>query len=252
VRSERARARSWWWLAAGMVAVVGWVAALFSTPPSALIASAVVFAAFALLFSAGVQTTRENRGVAAGPATADWRRLVDQTVLGTVGAIAALGLLQVSVSATLLLGAVLAGTAAWAFSWRRVGAGQPATGGPAAPTPRSGPRSAPGCNTRSTVARRTTPDASAAAEPVPPPALDLKSMTTTELVLTWRRSYSEFMRVRSAQQLAALAARRQQLLDELERRDSTGVERWLRSGARAASDPSRYLQRPTGPSATSA
>ena len=247
MRSEQSRgqARSWWWAAAATVAAVGWVAALLTTPPSALIASAVVFAAFALLFSTGAQTTRENRGSAG--ATADWRRLVDHTVLGTVGAIAALGLLRVSVMATLLLAVVLAATATWAFSWRVPAVGGAASDGSS--VSHLGVES--GAATSRVTARETT--AGPAPDPGPPtPAPDLGSMTTSELVMAWRRSYSQLLTVRSSPQLAAVAAMRQQLLDELERRDGAGVERWLRSGARAASDPSRFLQRPAGPSATSA
>jgi len=35
------------------------------------------------------------------------------------------------------------------------------------------------------------------------------------------------------------------LLDELERRDRAGFQRWLSTGARAASDPSRYISHHT-------
>lgn len=258
-----------WWTAAAAVGLVGWVAALLTTPPSALIASAVVFAAFSLLFGAGVQTTRENRRPAgaeapgAGPAGAseggaapgDWRRIVDSTVLGTVGAIAALGLLQVSVGVAFVVGLVLAATAGYVFVWRTP-VREPAAGGTHGSPPHRvaevplddavtdvlGPASPAGPG----------PSAGAGATSGPGAAAEVRGLTTTELVLAWRRSYSQLMRVRSPHQLAALAARRQQLLDELERRDAAGVERWLRSGARAASDPSRFLQRPTGPSATSA
>jgi hypothetical protein len=220
VRSERARTGSWWWYAAGTVAVVGWLAALATTPPSALLASAVVLGACAFLFSTGLQANRESREHAAGPS--DWRRVVDHTVIGALGAIAALGLLRVSVAATFLAALVLGATAPLAF--RRRGTRAAVQAAPSVPVSGGEPAPAP--------------------EPVIA-APDLASMSTTDLVLAWRRSYAQLMRDRSAQQLAALAARRQQLLDELERRDSAGVERWLRSGARAASDPSRFLDRPT-------
>lgn len=249
MRSEQSRdqARSWWWAAAATVAVVGWIAALLTTPPSALIAAAVVFAAFALLFSTGMPTTRANAG-SADAASADWRRLVDHTVVGTGGAMAALGGLRASVGATFVVALVLAVTATWAFGWRIPGVGGPAPSRPSVGTQR-------GERARSTASGDTAAQGvrGPVSEPeVPTPAADLQSMTTTELVLAWRRSYSQLLRVRTALQLAAVAARRQQLLDELERRDGAGVERWLRSGARAASDPSRFLQRPAGPSATSA
>lgn len=38
-----------------------------------------------------------------------------------------------------------------------------------------------------------------------------------------------------------LAAFRRQVLDELERRNPSGFGQWMASGARAPSDPARYL-----------
>jgi hypothetical protein len=39
----------------------------------------------------------------------------------------------------------------------------------------------------------------------------------------------------------AIVHLRQSMLDELERRDANGFGRWLKAGARAGSDPGRYL-----------
>jgi hypothetical protein len=230
VRSEQspAQARSWWWAAATSVAVVGWGAALLTTPPSALIASTVVVSGCSLLVSTAVLASPWSRGRDAGSATGDRRQLVDHTLLGTLGAIAAIGLLQVSVTLTFALGLCLAATAAWARPWH-----------PAAVRQRPVPPARQG---RSGSGARTVP-----AAPFVEP--DVGAMTTSELVLAWRRSYAELAAAGSPRELATLAARRRQLIDELERRDGVGIERWLRSGARAASDPSRYLQRPAGPSA---
>jgi hypothetical protein len=60
-------------------------------------------------------------------------------------------------------------------------------------------------------------------------------------VLAWRYSYRALERATTHQARALIAAQRQAYLDELERRDPTGVQRWLASGARAASDPTRFL-----------
>jgi hypothetical protein len=76
-----------------------------------------------------------------------------------------------------------------------------------------------------------------------PPAVD--AMTDLELCMAWRRSYVELERADSAEARAAIANFRQQVLDELERRNPIGFEDWLASGARAPSDPARYvLDRP--------
>jgi len=240
----RGRARSWWWSAAAVVAALGWGAALLTTPASALVASAVVFAAVSLLFTTGVQAHQEERDGVQGGATADWRQILDHTLVGTVGAIAALGLLRVSVAMTLLAALGLGVGAMWAFSRHPSSSRHRSAAGPVAPA--GGLRIAASTSAVATMSEEV-PGADGST-----PAVEVGAMTTTELVLAWRRSYLQLMGVRSPSQLAILAARRQQLLDELERRDRPGVERWLRSGARAASDPSRFLQRPRGPSATSA
>ena len=239
------RARSGWWAAAGAVAVVGWVAALLTIPPSALLAATVVLGALSLLVTTGVENTRQEaeRRPGRSGTPGEWRRLVDRSLTGTLGAVAALGLLQVSVAATALLALALAGTAPFALSSRGLGVPEQASVTPDAPpvggTPTGTPRSPdPG----SEAAR--PPFTASASSPA-----SVGSMTTQELVLVWRRSYAEVARARSPHQLAAVAARRQELLDELERRDAHGVRLWLGSGARAASDPSRFLHRPAGPSA---
>ena len=246
MRSDRARvvARSWWWTAATTVAVVGWVAALLVTPFSALLASTVVCAALSLVVSAAVETSRENRGSSRAHAstTVDWRRLLDSTLVGTVGAVAVLGLLQVSVAAAAFVVLCLGAAAPWALSSPRTGTIEAAS--PEGSTSRdSRSASVPPLPPVAPPAPAAVP---APADPGPPPeALPaVSSMSTPELVLAWRRSYSELSAARSPQQLETVAARRQQLLDELERRDGHGLQRWLHSGARAASDPSRFFQRP--------
>lgn len=75
----------------------------------------------------------------------------------------------------------------------------------------------------------------------------VEAMTCTELCMAWRRSFVELQRTESAETRSMIAAHRQQILDELERRNPDGFSDWLASGARAPSDPSRYLlDRPGG------
>ena len=97
--------------------------------------------------------------------------------------------------------------------------------------------------------RRTRAVAPAPAEPVELRTIDavpesdapVERLSTPNLVLAWRYSYRALELASSYHARARIAARRQAYLDELERRDPTGVQRWLESGARAASDPTRFL-----------
>jgi hypothetical protein len=66
-------------------------------------------------------------------------------------------------------------------------------------------------------------------------------LPTPDLCWEWRRSYLAVVRASKPDELTRIAALRATYLDELERRDPTGFRRWLDSGARAASDPGRYL-----------
>jgi hypothetical protein len=69
----------------------------------------------------------------------------------------------------------------------------------------------------------------------------VEAMTGPELCMAWRRSFVELESADSAETRAAIANFRHRLLDELERRNPAGFEDWLASGARAPSDPARYI-----------
>jgi len=69
----------------------------------------------------------------------------------------------------------------------------------------------------------------------------LSALSTAQLCLTWRSSYLRLLRATSCPAAAELVLLRQRLLNELERRDRAGFGRWLSTGARAASDPGRYV-----------
>ena len=71
--------------------------------------------------------------------------------------------------------------------------------------------------------------------------LRVAELSTQELCLAWRRSYTWLLAVSEGEQREQVSRTRTQLLDELERRDKTGFDRWMSSGARAGSDPSRYV-----------
>jgi hypothetical protein len=59
--------------------------------------------------------------------------------------------------------------------------------------------------------------------------------------LAWRRSYVTLLNVPAGPGRCEIVCIRERLLDEIEQRDRDGFTRWLEAGARAGSDPSRYL-----------
>lgn len=77
------------------------------------------------------------------------------------------------------------------------------------------------------------------AEPVEP--AELVRSDTAEICWTWRRSYVELQQARQVDDRLRIVLLRQQCLDELSQRDPGGFHAWLSAGARAASDPSRYV-----------
>lgn len=70
----------------------------------------------------------------------------------------------------------------------------------------------------------------------------LDDMTNAELCMAWRRSFVDLLDASSPRGVASVAAYRQLLLDELELRSPSGFAAWMESGARAASDPSKFLR----------
>ena len=74
-----------------------------------------------------------------------------------------------------------------------------------------------------------------------PPISPTRDLPTDELCLAWRRSYLQLQRAADERTRQQIIRARQECLDELERRDRPGFARWLASGARAGSDPGRFL-----------
>ena len=90
--------------------------------------------------------------------------------------------------------------------------------------------------------RRSTPGgapAGATLDLLTPP---LHGYSTAQLSEAWSTSQEALRRSTSAADRSAIAALRQAYLDELERRDSSGLQRWLESGSALTSDPSRFLR----------
>ncbi|GAA4547566.1 hypothetical protein [Pseudonocardia xishanensis] len=67
------------------------------------------------------------------------------------------------------------------------------------------------------------------------------SVSTLALCVAWQRSYGLISDPRVRDRRGEVAAMRQTLLDELERRDPQGFRRWLDTEPRPDGDPRRYL-----------
>jgi len=65
--------------------------------------------------------------------------------------------------------------------------------------------------------------------------------SASELCWRWRTSFTALQHTVSPGERLRLITSRSELLDELARRDPERFQRWLDSGARAASDPARFL-----------
>ena len=76
---------------------------------------------------------------------------------------------------------------------------------------------------------------------LPAPSVPVVDMATDELCVAWRRSYFHLLLAIDETARRKVVQRRQDYLDEIERRDPRGFLRWLDSGAGAGSDPSPYL-----------
>ncbi len=86
--------------------------------------------------------------------------------------------------------------------------------------------------------RRTVPQPPSSAPGVRP---DAGELAADELCRAWQQSYLALIDVPEGPVREDIATWRRNLLDELERRDPVGFDDWLRNGARAGSDPTRYL-----------
>jgi hypothetical protein len=71
------------------------------------------------------------------------------------------------------------------------------------------------------------------------------SLDDDALCWAWRHSYVVLQHTHTAATRLHVVEVRQAYLDELERRNAMGLAAWLASGARAAGNPSRFIQHPT-------
>jgi hypothetical protein len=208
-----------WSVAAAVVVVVGGLGLLTSTSPADVVAWAMV-GHFA---GCGVYWLRVH---APSPVPVPVRRdLLLWAAVGTPLAMLVLvGLVGLAGSGGAVLLALLLASSPAATRWmtsrlagRREQAAAP-TGAPDLP--------------------RVPPPATALPRVTCPPA---DGLTTAQLCQAWRASFTALDTVARPEDRARVVQRRQEYLDALERRDPRGFARWIGLGARAASDPGRYL-----------
>ena len=198
-----------WLGGVGALAATGLAIAATSMSSAALISLSLCAVIVGPMLGAGLHAqAHPNRSTPFGYVLA----FTTGTVLGAIavsGLIAALGALA-------LLGAALLGVISPPVLRRLV---------PRKPAPA---RSAP------------TPT-SPAAPNQPAPAPRYTSLSDAELCWRWRTSFNALQHTTSVSERVRLIGTRSALLDELARRDPEGFGRWISSGARAASDPARFL-----------
>ena len=215
-----------------------------------LVAPAVVFAVAVVGIVVGVMVgvwVRDNvPGDKVSRARAGWRGglLVGAGVLGGLLALAGLILLLGSASGAVLVVMAVALVAAWSVgpADRR---GLPRTNPwpavrehflRAAQKDRDEVRPDPP-RPETNEARQPLVGPEAVVSPVPVPA----DLSTAQLCLAWQRTYFVLLELPAGAPRAALVHLRRGLLDEIECRDPGGFGRWLDTGARAGSNPGRYL-----------
>lgn len=152
--------------------------------------------------------------------------------------------LALGVLAALGLGAVLGPGAAALWVLMEVGAGWPLrTTGPPFPIQREGAdESFAQAGTWPFVEPVTTSTMAHPPEDQPVNEERLSTWSCEELCWAWRASFSRLERVAGdAAGTARVAEERHALLEEIARRDPAGFAAWITAGARAASNPRRYL-----------
>ncbi|MFD7072796.1 hypothetical protein ACFV9G_01185 [Nocardioides sp. NPDC059952] len=164
-----------------------------------------------------------------------WPVLLSRSLLWPSAALAAAGL----VLALGLTSALLVITAGLASVWELGWLGRPPrTERPLKSRDRLGRRRA----YAGTAAAAIGPEAVDPVDPVEAVLAVTDGLTDTDLCRAWRSSYVALDRVTDLSAKLRAVEIREVLLDELERRDASGLEAWFRSGARAAGGPERYLR----------
>lgn len=212
-----------------LICVTAGALGMIITWSSVTVAGQVGVATFsAILTAIAYQLRRTQRAAAPAP---DWRRLSEISAAGAVSGLALIGPVMVmggtAVASALLL--AVASPLAIRWSLARLGA-------------------LPACVPSAVVddddqATSSHPGTSWSARRPAPADHVVGQLSNDELCRAWRLSFTALQRATTTAKQVQLVAARQELLDEMERRNPAGFSRWLHAGARPAGDPSRYLNR---------
>lgn len=232
-----------WTAVAGLLTAVGVVEAVVAVPTGAAITVALLTGATVAVVAEMTAHTRDQPpGPMATPLAA---------AAGIWAGAALTGLVALISGSALLLAALVVLTAPPVLTRLVAAARRGAADLRAVPPGRETEPYRPRLQPRAIPPAPPVPPATevpAAAAPVPavpaPDPVPVGSLTDAELCWAWRRSFTVLQALQphlDVERWIALVALRQGYLDEIERRDPAGFRRWLYTGARPASDPSRYL-----------
>jgi hypothetical protein len=222
--------RTFWRVMTIGCVMLGLVAALLSLPVlsilSVFVGAAVVAAATSAMLLAGKDATRTS--------SRDGRRILNLAVVAAAAVCALAGYCALIGAGGVSVGLLVVGSSPRAIArYRRVFAergGEPAHHNAASVATAAAPDAAP-----ETAAADATVDAGAE-------AVDVSPLSDAELCQAWRRSFTALQRAKAPASRMRVVLIRQAYLDEFERRNRRGLVAWLQSGARAASDPTRFLR----------
>ncbi len=223
--------RAVWWTLVSLLAVFGvvMVGARLGGP---VLAPLAVWTVLIGLVLPAARQRRTGPGQQAPRRLALLGRALRSSVLVTLGSVALVCLVASVDAAIFALALLLAAASPGALEWYRSTGRQPLRHQARQRRPEPQP-SAPYTNLASEDAEHR--GATGAEERA------ARTMTVDELCRAWRSSYPRLQKSLSAERRARCVEARRQYLDEMERRDPVAFGRWLQDGARAASDPSKYL-----------
>jgi hypothetical protein len=221
--------RQLWRVFAAAVATLGIALALVTRPLATPLAIGAVSLGMSFCVALGLRVGVDD---VPEPVRATVRRTLRGAALATVCLTTLVGLASLGVGTVLFVGLAVAATSPQALE--RIGA-------TADGSDEIGPDSLADEQWRfwpSTDAVPSQPTISSIADLT---SANVSMMDTSKLALDWQRSFVALERCRDPRLRMALVEARQAFLDELERRDPSGLHNWLESGARAAGDPTKFM-----------
>lgn len=224
--------RAVWLLLVVVVSAAGVLYAALVLPPAAL----VVLTIAGVGLSRALQPTLAHRRLTRGRTSGAWTPPLPTTVpVLTVGWLAVTGLTAaLGASGPAALGLLV--VAGWPL--HRARRHVPAQDGSTAHPPHAAPGQAGGPTGPMADAAEQDQDQDRDRDTL---LAAVPSWSDERLCSAWQASFNRVRRAGTPKALAYAAAERNVYLDEIERRHAPGFAAWLADGARAASDPRRYL-----------